>query len=136
MVVQKKHLWVVAFLAALVISFVAQHQVASTAVMNQRNTLVQGCERTSARTAVIAAWAMDASRTRAAQGDDEAANRYDGYARSIIGTIPATPKHKNDLELADVEEINNPRTDKVSYRLTGEAKFLQKAGCEYVYPAP
>jgi hypothetical protein len=136
MVVQKQHLVAVAFLIVLAVAYFAQKEEGHRADVKQRNALVTGCQRTSARTAVIAAWTLDASRTRAASGDKDAAARYEGYAIAIRESIPAVPAHKGDPKIADVEEINNPRTGKLTYRLTDDAKALQQAGCEFVYPAP
>lgn len=136
MVLEKRHLWIAAFVAVLAIAYFAQRTENLNRDRASRHAQVVSCERASGRTAIIAAWAMDASRTRASSGDKTAALRYEGYANSIIGTIPAMPADNGSLRLADVEEIKNPRTGKLSYRLTEDAKRLQVAGCEAAYPAP
>lgn len=137
MVLRKEHLYVLGLILVLAIAYFAQHTQNGQALHRQRDNLVEGCVRASARTAIIAAFTMDAARTRQAtpgRANELAASRYFGYAAGIISTIPAPLGHRDDERLADVEQIENPRTKKITFRLTEEAKRLQAAGCQSAYP--
>jgi hypothetical protein len=136
MVIQKVHLWAIAVLIACAALFFIQRADSKHRVSQQRTSAIVSCKATSVRTALTAAFMLDASRTRARTGDTGAAARYEGFAHSIIATIPATPAHRGDPELADVQQQENPRTAGVTYALTERARLLQDEGCNAAYPKP
>lgn len=88
------------------------------------------CRRASERTALAAAFIFEEAYA-APSGTSEVHN---GFARGLILTIPVAPADKNNPTIAETERIENSRRV-VTYKLTDEAKALQKAGCDRLFPS-
>lgn len=110
--------------------------VHSGAARDSRDQLaaVAGCQRNGTTKALDAAGWIRAAAARRADGNDAAANYYEGIADGLILTIPSP---SDDLEgsrmLAQVEKKHVNGKDR--YVLTPDSARLQRDGCERAYLA-
>jgi len=90
---------------------------------------IAGCIRGSERTALAAAFTIEAAKARAATGDEEVAKRYEAIARGQISKIPAPQGSIGDPHIAEIRQTKDANGKPIMV-LTDEAAALQKRGCE------
>lgn len=95
-----------------------------------RESSISACIRASERTSIQAAAWMDAAATRRLQGDFEAGANYEGFADSLIDTLPAPHGYEGLRILAEIERHPTNGVYNIRFNLSRAAKSLQRRGCE------
>ena len=99
---------------------------------NDRDATVAGCIRGSERTALDAAFQLEASKARRDDGNDSRADYYEGIADGMLLTIPApSAELRGSRVLMEVRKVHVAGRER--YVLTPQAKRLHMAGCERAY---
>jgi hypothetical protein len=116
------------FLIAVVVTFVINDRESSHRDHVQHDQLVSTCLRASQRTALQAAFQLDASKVRRATGDSVVAERYAAEADRLIETIPGPEGLVEKYKLAEI--AFKARNGKLRAHLTPQALYLQRLGCQ------
>lgn len=130
-----KREWLTVLIAAgIVISLYMVVTSSSRRDERDRARSVAGCTRTGTTKALDAAAWIRAAEARRNDGNEPAANYYEGIADGLILTIPAPTQNLHGsraLARVTAKHING----RVRYVLTPEAQRLQRLGCERAYMA-
>lgn len=120
-------------IAALGASYVVSNHDSNERDRAQASQLIDACERSSTRAALIAAYQQDIADNLREDDEIEAARRHEGYMRSSYRLIPTpTGIAPGDPRIIAVAEDREPDGDLI-YRLTEDALDLQRAGCRERY---
>lgn len=129
-----RHNWlVILFLAAIIVSFAVTVSDSRSRDDKTRATLVEGCTRTSGRTALDAAYKYRTAEARRSTGDEDIARDYDAFAQGQLDLIPAPKGFEGNKALADVEPVYDKAGKLVKYKVSPAARELHVAGCERIY---
>lgn len=135
MTFQKSHLWAIAFVVALALSYFATKAQNEKTTDRGREAAIAGCVRSAARDAYSAAgFSVLASRVGARdnEGDARSAAQYRAVSWSVASAL-ARPADVNDpLRLIAVDLIEAPNGE-LRYALTEAATQLQAEGCRQAF---
>lgn len=135
MVVQKNHLWILAFVLVVSVAYFAQRSENTKRADRDRAAVAESCVRSVTRDAYEASgFAVLAERVgrRDNPGDQRSAARYEAVARSVSSSFPRPKGLHDPMRMIQVEVIEAPNGD-LRFELTDDAKKLIEAGCRQAF---